>query len=222
KSTGFGMDIERRIIMPMQTMQNVYGRGIYFSNLLCSTKKGYSSSAMQQEVEAIIKAAHDISPTDPKALRGWNVEEMYNKYMNVVVGINILTWIVGMGALFSGVIGISNIMLVSIRERMREIGVRRALGAKPAAIMGQIISESFVLTALAGIVGFLFGMGVVAVLESATSHDPDGGGLQFQPEISFSLALSCLGLLIAAGIFAGILPAYRALKIKAIDAIRDE
>ncbi|MCC8035690.1 MAG: ABC transporter permease [Rikenellaceae bacterium] len=220
-SASGGMNIEDRIVLPLQTMQNVYGRGITFNNLMCSTKKGYSASAMQQEVETIIKQAHDISPTDPKALRGWNVEEQFQKFNNVIVGISILTWIVGLGALFSGVIGISNIMLVSIRERMREIGVRRALGAKPAAIMGQIISESFVLTAIAGLVGFLFGMGVVAMLEAATAN-PSGNGIPFQPGITFGMAVGCLMILIGAGILSGILPAYRALKIKAIDAIRDE
>lgn len=222
-SSSMGMDLENRIIMPMKTMQYVYGRGITFNNLVCSAKKGYSSTAMQQEVEAIIKAAHDISPTDPKAVRGFNIEEQFNKLMSVIGGINLLTWIVGLGALFSGVIGISNIMLVSVRERMREIGVRRALGATPATILAQIISESFVLTAIAGIIGFLFGMGVVAVLESAMAEAQNSGtGLPFMPAISFGTAVGCLVILILSGIFAGILPAYRALKIKAIDAIRDE
>lgn len=218
-----GMNVETRVIVPMVTMQQVFGRGITFNSLLCTSKPGYTPSQVEEEVAAVLKEAHDISPTDEMAVRSWNMAEEMEKLNNVTLGVSILTWIVGLGALFSGVIGISNIMLVSIRERMREIGVRRALGAKPWTIMSQIISESFVLTAIAGLGGFVLGIAVAALIESATSGGGgDGNGLPFQPEISFGMAVGCLMILIGSGIFSGILPAYRALKIKAIDAIRDE
>jgi putative ABC transport system permease protein len=129
-------------------------------------------------------------------------------------------WIVGLGALFSGIIGISNIMLVTVRERMREIGVRRALGAKPVDIMGQIMSESFVLTAIAGLLGFMCGIGVSILIDKFMMLD--SGLVMTQPIISFNLALSAMAVLVVCGVLAGLLPAWRALKIKAIDAIRDE
>ncbi|MCC8018766.1 MAG: ABC transporter permease [Rikenellaceae bacterium] len=218
-----GMNVDNRVILPIYTMQEVFGHGNNFNSLTCTSKPGYSPGQVEQEVTAILKEAHDISPTDEMAVRSWNVEEEFKKINNVYLGVSILMWIVGLGALFSGVIGISNIMLVSIRERMREIGVRRALGATPGNIMGQIISESFVLTGLAGLAGFVLGTGIAAAMEYAMDgNSGDGGGLPFLPDFSLGQALGCLAILIASGIFAGILPAYRALKIKAIDAIRDE
>jgi putative ABC transport system permease protein len=123
-------------------------------------------------------------------------------------------------------IGITNIMLVTVRERTREIGVRRALGAKPWNILLQIMSESVVLTGIAGLFGFLLAVGILTVITQAMSAMPqqeDAGGFPFGlPLISFNLALGAMGILIVSGAIAGLMPALRALQIKAIDALRDE
>ena len=146
-------------------------------------------------------------------------------FHNLFLGVDFLIWIVGIGALMSGVIGISNIMMVTVRERTREIGVRRAIGAKPRSIVLQIVSESFVLTAISGVFGFIFGVLVLEGISSAMSITPSSGqdGSFFvEPFISFKVATISIVILIVAGIASGMMPAYRALKIKAIDAIRDE
>jgi putative ABC transport system permease protein len=135
------------------------------------------------------------------------------------IGIASLIWIVGLGTLFAGAIGVSNIMLVTVRERTREIGIRRALGATPRAIIGQIMSESIVLTVVAGILGIVVGVGILAATGIVLSQ-----GDQFfkDPQISFGMAVGSLMILIVIGTLAGMIPAQRAMMIKPIEAIREE
>ena len=140
-------------------------------------------------------------------------------FQSLILGVNLLIWIVGLGALLSGIVGISNIMLVTVRERTREIGVRRALGAKPMTILKQLMSESIVLTFMSGMLGFVLG---VFVLEGIARNMGEGNELFAPPSISFNMGLLALFILIVSGVAAGILPTLRALKIKAIDAIREE
>jgi putative ABC transport system permease protein len=222
---GFNINgpVEEQIFLPFTTCQTMFRRDDGFDILVCTTKNGYSAKQLETEVGEIVKTAHSISPTDTSALRSINVEEMFKMFKGLFIGVNALMWIVGMGALFSGIIGISNIMLVTVRERMREIGVRRALGAKPWNIIVQIMSESFVLTAIAGMVGFLLGVAASLLVDKINI----GGGdvpvtIAGDPIISFNLALTAMVVLMISGMAAGLLPAWRALKIKAIDAIRDE
>ncbi len=216
-----GGSVEESIFLPFTTQQMMFSRGDSFTFICCTARDGYSASEVENEVKAILKAAHSISPTDDRAMWTFNLELQFRMVRNLFLGINILMWIVGLGALFSGIIGISNIMLVTVRERMREIGVRRALGAKPWNIMLQIMSESFVLTAIAGLLGFLVGVGGSLVVDRMVNF---GEALQSsnEPLVSFNLALTAMAVLIVSGVSAGVIPAWRALKIKAIDAIRDE
>ena len=210
------------VYIPFSTAQQTASRGDTFDFFGCIVKSGYEVEFAEEEIKQILRENHDISPTDPKAVESFSLEKELRMFYNLFTGINWLIWIVGLGALLSGVIGISNIMLVTVRERMREIGVRRALGASPFNIMSQILSESFVLTSIAGMAGFLFGVLVLAVLEQAMSSGGGGGGITIIPFVSFNLALVAMGVLILSGILAGIMPAMKALRIKAIDAIRDE
>jgi putative ABC transport system permease protein len=208
------------IYLPFTTHQMVFDRSKNFWFLACTAKKGHTAAEVETEVKTIIMAAHSISPTDDKAMMSVNLELQFRMMSGLFTGITALMWIVGLGALFSGIIGISNIMLVTVRERMREIGVRRALGAKPFDIMGQIMSESFVLTAIAGLLGFMCGIGISILIDKFMILDPDM--ISTQPIISFNLAMAAMAVLVVCGVIAGLLPAWRALKIKAIDAIRDE
>ncbi|MDR2912474.1 MAG: ABC transporter permease [Alistipes sp.] len=216
--------VEELFYMPFSTNQRLFQRSDSFWFLTCTAREGFSAAQVETEVGAIIRTAHNISPTDTSALWTLNVERIFNMFRGLFTGVNILMWIVGLGALFSGIIGISNIMLVTVRERMREIGVRRALGAKPWNIIVQVMSESFVLTAIAGMLGFLVGV-AASLLVDKINLGP-GGGVSIpvagDPIVSFGLALTAMGVLMASGLVAGLLPAMRALQIKAIDAIRDE
>ncbi len=212
------------IYIPFTTMLQTFSRGGQFGTLICTAKPGYPAAVVEQEVKSIIKAAHDISPTDETALGSWNVEEEVRQIRGLFTGIDLLVLIVGLSALLSGIIGIANIMLVTVRERTREIGVRRALGAKPSVIIRQIMSESIVLTGIAGLLGFILATGILIAVSQAMSAGPDSGEMQVfgPPLISFNLALGAMAILIASGALAGLMPAMKALQIKAIDAIRDE
>ena len=141
------------------------------------------------------------------------------------LGIQILTWIVGIGTLLAGVVGVSNIMLVIIKERTQEIGIMRAIGASPRKVISQIIQESVFLTTLAGYFGLFFGILVLEVankaLEMAAKNGGDGIFIK-QPEINFWVAVACLVVLIVSGAIAGYIPAKKAVEIKPIDALRAE
>ena len=149
-----------------------------------------------------------------------NIEQEFQIMKNVFLGIHILTFIVGLGTLLAGIIGISNIMLVIVKERTNEIGVKRALGATPANIIQQIIFESVFLTIVAGFVGLALGVLLNEGIGKAFAQDPDN--IFLNPQIDFKMSLVALLILAVSGVFAGLLPASRAVRIKPIDAIRDE
>ncbi len=212
------------LYLPFSTMQQTFIRGDYFHMLVCTARPRSSATTVEQEVIEVLKTNHDIAPNDEKAIGSFNLEREFQMYGNLFLGVDVLVLIVGLGALFSGIIGISNIMLVTVRERTREIGVRRALGARPWNILAQIMSESVVLTAIAGLLGFLLAVGILAGITQAMSMAPDTGEMSIfgPPLISFNLALGAMAILIVSGAIAGLMPALKALQIKAIDALRDE
>ncbi|MDR1810668.1 MAG: ABC transporter permease [Prevotella sp.] len=216
-----GGNVEETVFLPFSTMQRAFNQGDIIHFMACTAKPGYPAAMVEDEVIAVLKNAHDIAPDDDKAIRSINIEKQFQMFQMLFIGVGFLIWLVGGMALLSGVIGISNIMLVTVRERTREIGVRRALGAKPAQIVMQILSESFVLTALAGLSSFMLGVGILEIvrqsMESATEDM-----FFIPPLISFSKAMIALTVLVFAGVLSGLMPAMRALKIKAIDAIREE
>lgn len=217
-----GGNVEEMVLIPFSTMQSMFTKSDIIQFLVLTTKHGIPVSETEQEVKAILREVHSIAPNDEKGLRSFNLENIFNIFGYLFTGIDIIIWIVGLGALLSGIIGISNIMIVTIKERTREIGVRRALGAKPLTIMKQILSESFVLTAIAGLLGFICGIGPLILIENLMTSvfPPDMAG--FAPFVTFKVAIIALLILIVSGVAAGILPAFRALSVKAIDAIRDE
>ena len=182
-------------------------------------KPGVKVTEIQDKVERIVKAAHYISPDDKQAVMMLNAEAMFSMVDNLMTGIHILIWMVGLGTLFAGVIGVSNIMMVTVRERTTEIGIRRAIGARPKDILQQILSESMVLTSIAGMTGISFAVLVLQVMETAV-NEPGHVTTHFQ--VSFGLAVGTCALLILLGVLAGLFPAYRAMAIKPIEAIRDE
>lgn len=147
---------------------------------------------------------------------------MFKLFEGLTIGINVLIWIVGLGTLLAGVIGVSNIMLVTVRERTQEIGVRRALGASPLNIIKQIMCESLVLTVVAGLLGLVGGVGVLVAVSSLLTNAGEASQFLLNPQISFNIAMAALAIIVVAGLFAGWLPSKRALQIKAIDALRDE
>ena len=182
-------------------------------------KPGIRVKDVQPEVERLVKAAHYIAPDDKQAVMFLNAEAMFSMMDNLMTGVRFLIWMVGLGTLFAGAIGVSNIMMVTVKERTTEIGIRRAIGARPKDILQQILSESMVLTTIAGMAGISFAVFVLQILEKAANAP---GVIKTHYQVSFGLAIGTCILLIALGVLAGLAPAYRAMAIKPIEAIRDE
>jgi putative ABC transport system permease protein len=174
---------------------------------------------LEDKVKAVLKAANNIAPEDESAIGGMNIEEMFTMFLYLGIGIVSLMWVVGLGTLFAGAVGVSNIMLVTVRERTKEIGIRRAIGATPTAIVGQILIESIVLTLIAGVAGLMSGVGVLSLAGKLLEGREE---LIQNPQIDFGIAVGALVVLMIIGALAGLIPANRAVRIKAIEAIREE
>lgn len=222
EDVNMGSNPKETVYVPFSTMQKAFNQGDIVHFLSCTVKKGFPAKMAEEEVKTILKAAHDISPTDEKAIGSFSTEEIFKMFEALFLGVNALIWIVGIGALMSGIIGISNIMLVTVRERTREIGVRRAIGAKPTEIMGQILTESFVLTAIFGLLGMIVGVGILSFADELLSRGFVEITLFESLIIPLNIAFIAMTILLISGVIAGLMPAMRALSIKPIDAIRDE
>lgn len=212
-----------RVIIPFTTLQQISNYGDAVHMFGATAKKGYTAEDLEKRISEFLKAQHDIAPNDTKAVGSFNLQKQFQIFENLFLGISILIWVVGLGTLFAGIIGVSNIMLVTVKERTREIGVRRALGAKPSAIMIQVLSESLVLTAIAGILGLCLGVGILGVVGNVLEANAANGRVFFgDPVVPFNTAILSTIVLLICGLLAGAIPAQRALQIKAIDAIREE
>lgn len=209
---------EKIITMPFTTMQQAYSFGKKVGLICATVKPGVTVSMVESRIKNLVKRNHFISPDDPQGVMIFNMEEMFKMIGGLFTGIRLLIWLVGLGTLLAGAIGVSNIMMVTVRERTMEIGIRRALGARPQQIMQQILSESMVLTSIAGLAGISFSVLVLQVAEVAVQS----GGTDAYFQVSFWMALGLTAILLTLGILAGLAPAYRAMAIKPIEAIRDE
>ncbi|MBQ6762813.1 MAG: ABC transporter permease [Bacteroidales bacterium] len=207
------------VTIPINQARKAYNLGNTV-NLLCFTaKEGITMSDVTPRVREIIARQHYIEPTDEQAMFLLNTQLIFGIVDNLFKGINFLIWLIGLGTLLAGVIGVSNIMMVSVKERTTEIGIRRAIGATPNQILGQIISESIVLTLVAGMVGIVFSVLILAGVELAMTTD---GVLKAAFQVPFGTAVLAALLLTVLGVLAGLMPALRAMQIKPVDAMRDE
>ena len=222
ESVNINGTIDESVILPFTTMQKVYALGdkIQFFALVADDNTPIPD--IEEDIKSLIKQRHDIAPTDNDAINSFSLTELFKGFKGLFMGIHILIWIVGLGTLLSGVIGVSNIMLVTVKERTREIGVRRAIGAKPKDIISQVLSESLLLTILAGLVGLCIGVGIMAIVAMITSNMPSDNAMFQDPNLGFGAAVAATIIVIISGLLAGVLPAWRAIQIKAIDAIREE
>lgn len=221
-TVNIGGDSKESVILPYTVMQQTYNRGDVIDCIALTMNDEVRVSDLEERVKGLIKVRHSISPTDPMAVQSMNVEKQFRMFQMLFLGISSLIWIVGLGTLLAGVVGVSNIMMVTVRERTKEIGIRRALGARPRTILTQIMSESLVLTALAGFFGLAFGVGILSVVDNVISAGMNEDTFFRHPQIPFSMAVTAAVVLLMSGLLAGVIPAWRALQVKAIDAIREE
>ncbi|MGE0019170.1 MAG: ABC transporter permease [Draconibacterium sp.] len=212
------------IMIPFSTMQQTYNMGDVVHFFAVTSKPGVPASQLEAKLKDLLKARHKVAPDDVQAVGSFNIEVEFVKYQGLFTGIQILTWIVGIGTLLAGVIGVSNIMLVIIKERTQEIGIQRAIGATPGNVIMHIVAESVFLTVIAGYIGLSLGIGLLELANMALSSgnaNPDDVFFK-RPEVSFNMAVGALSVLVVSGVIAGLIPARRAVSIKPIDALRDE
>ena len=216
---GMGVSPAYALQIPNSLLREIYNLGNKTDAITFTTKDGVTVESVEKKITSIVKRAHSIHPNDKEAVEFFSLEILFRVFENLFRGINILVWMIGVGTLLSGAIGVSNIMLVAIRERTSEIGIRRAIGAKPRDILSQILSESFIITFLAGLSGIVLAVLLLAAVEPAIQE----ATLSDAPfQVSFGIAVRAAVVLTVLGLLAGIAPAMRALAIKPIDAMREE
>ena len=213
---------DESVFIPFSTLQQSMHRGDKIDILAASVYPGYDVNAIIAQSKQIVFQHNQIAPDDPQALMVLNFAEMFGTFLNLFLGIDILVWIVGMGTLLAGIIGVSNIMMVTVKERTKEIGVRRALGAKPFDIISQVMSESLMLTAMAGLLGLSCGVFLLALANRLLLAIPSDNIIMKDPSVNIQIAVAATLVLLFSGLLAGLIPAWRAMQIKAIDALRDE
>jgi len=222
-----GSNKKETVYLPFTAMQQTfnYGNQVHYFGLIA--KKGEKVESVIDKIAPILQKNHKLSPEDDEAIGQFNLENQIKTMNYIFLGIDILIWVVGIGTLIAGAVGISNIMLIIVKERTKEIGIQRAIGARPAVIISQLLSESVFLTTIAGFIGLAFGTFVLyladAAVDASRVNTPvDEETFFLNPEIGLPLALSALTMLIIVGLVAGLIPALKAVKIKPIDALRHE
>ena len=210
---------EEKITLPITLMQSLFNRGNEVDLIAATGREGVIMSKITDRMRETVARAHYVDPTDEQGVLVFNTELLFQMYDNLFKGVNFLIWLVGLGTLLAGAIGVSNIMMVTVRERTTEIGIRRAIGATPRMILSQIISESILLTLVAGMSGILFGVMILQMLELANTED---GIVNAHFQVSFWTAIFCAFVVSSLGVLAGLAPAARAMSIKPVDAMRDE
>ena len=212
---------DQSVVIPYQLMNKMNNRGGKFDIICMTAREGADSEVLQEKVRNLLSRRHSIAPDDKSAIKMLDTEKIFKIVDNLFKGVNILVILVGLGTLLAGAIGVSNIMMVTVKERTTEIGIRRAIGATPKMILSQIITESIGLTILAGMLGILFSVFILWGAGKVVSSLPDfSDGISFQ--IGFWTGIAVLLLLVVLGVLAGLAPALRAMNIKPVDAMRDE
>ena len=202
------------VMVPFSVAAALFKRGNTVDLICLTGKKGVKMSSLVPQIRSIMSREHLFDPSDEQAMLILNTEQIFNIVDNLFRGLNFLIWLVGIGTLLAGAVGVSNIMMVTVRERTVEIGIRRAIGAVPRDILSQVISESVVLTLTAGSAGIVFSVLVLNMIEVI--------GKQEAFQINFWTAILAALLLAVLGVLAGLAPALRAMSVKPVDAMRDE
>ena len=217
---GGGFESDGDIFIPFETFRQLYNTGETVQWFTIAAYDDADVVAVEKDVKAALKRIHRVSPKDERAFGGFNLGEIFNKVVGFSKGMTLLSLIVGIATIIAGVIGIGNILLISVKERTKELGVRRALGATPAEVRNQIILESVFLTVIAGILGIVLGAIVLAGINSATVNMTDFP--YTNPTVPIPFVLGALFIMVFLGTLIGLIPAQRAVSIKPIDALREE
>jgi putative ABC transport system permease protein len=215
---GFGDDGD--IYIPFATYKDLFNTGKYVGFFMMSAFQDADVVEVEKEVKLVLKDIHNIAPEDDQALGAFNLGEVFKKTIKFADGLTFLSLIVGIATILAGIIGIGNILLISVKERTKEIGIRRALGARPSQVRTQILIESVFLTIIAGIIGIIIGTLVLFSINMATQDLSDFP--YTNPTVPIEFIFGALSLMIVLGTLIGLIPAQIAINVKPIEALREE
>jgi len=209
-----------RIYIPLSTYKKTYGGGNVIKDIWLRPNADTDGFELEKHVLELIKRRHIVAPDDKRGINSFNMAEPAKMVNGLFLGINAFIWFVGLGTLAAGIVGVSNIMIITVKERTREIGIRKALGATPINIVGTLMMESILVTAIAGYAGLVLGVGLLELI--AFGLRTAGANLPFfqNPEVNFQVAITSIVLLVIVGALAGLVPALKAARIMPIEAMR--
>jgi len=208
------------VFVPFTTLKSAFHMGDRVGFFAATAKPGSDGPELERQVRATLAKRHRVSPADQLAIGSFNAFVFFGKLQNFFLVLSIVSWVVGGATLLAGVVGVSNIMLITVKERTKEIGVRKALGATPVSIIAMVMKESIVLTSIAGLLGVAAGTALLALASTIFENMPDSP--MGPPLLSFQTVMLAVGVLVAAGAIAGIMPAAHAASIRPIEALRTE
>lgn len=221
-NNGNAEENQKQIYVPFTAFSQAFNRGNDVGWMAITAREGASITELKGDVMEVIKTRHSIHPEDNRAVGNFDLFEEYNKINGLFIALKAVAYFVGVLVLLSGIIGISNIMLIVVKERTNEIGVRRALGATPWAIRGQILMESIFLTIISGMAGIVLATGVIALVNKALSGMDTSEMMFLNPSVDLGVVMVALAILVISGLLAGLIPAQNAIRIKPVDALRTE
>jgi putative ABC transport system permease protein len=212
-------DDVQSIFMPLTTAQQVTNQPNRIGWFVCAMYDDVRVSEVQVPLLAMLRERHKVHPEDEQGIRSFNLEEEFEEVQGLFKGISLITWVVGIGSLIAGIIGVGNIMLIVVKERTKEIGIRKALGATPGSIVSLVLLESVFITTIAGYMGLLLSTGIIVLMAKAVG---EGGEFFANPEVDTRVGIGALIVLIIAGALTGLMPALHASRINPVRALKDE
>jgi len=215
-------EAEEAVFIPLSTSLKLFGDGNLFTWLVCTINKDTKVSNVEEEILQFLKMRHKIAPNDTRAIGCFNLEKQFRKLTGLFSGIRWFMWIVGIGTLMAGVVSVSNVMLITVKDRTREIGVRKAMGATPWSIINMILLESVFITTLSGYIGLLLGTGIISGINTLVAGMDEGIQMFMNPEVNFAVSIGSLLVLVVSGLLAGLLPALHAARINPVEALRSD
>jgi putative ABC transport system permease protein len=210
----------KAIFLPLSTFQQIFKWGQIVGWFSVNVKPRFNAAQVMKKVRTILARRHSIAPDDRRAFGSWNMADNFKKISDLFIGIRFIIWFVGLFSLLAGIIGISNIMMIVVKERTCEIGIRRAIGETPASVMSQLIIETVVLTSLPGYLALVAGVVILECINGLMLYFKIDTEMFLNPQIDLNTALAALFLLTLGGVLAGVMPALRAVEMKPVDAIR--
>ncbi|CAL65186.1 ABC transporter permease [Christiangramia forsetii] len=219
---GNSEEAQKEIFVPFTSFSQAFNMGDRVGWMAITAKDAYSITNLKSEIFELIKSRHTIHPDDDRAIGNFDLYEEFSKVNGLFIALKAVAYFVGVLVLLSGIIGISNIMLIVVKERTNEIGVRRALGATPWMIRGQILMESVFLTIVSGMAGIILATGIIWLVNLQLDGTDTSETMFANPSVNLGVVMVALSILIISGLLAGMIPAQHAIKIKPVDALRTE